>query len=128
MIRLGSHYLHHGWGQTELEVFVPELWYANEPDAYHRGQSWLQGTAHLWLQGMRGMGHGRKYPEQSGRRHSLCAEMAWLSVIDTPLPCVCRVLPELSTGRGWQWGAVSRRRAAHPRGIRGTYVRVGSGF
>jgi hypothetical protein len=26
MIRLGSHYLHHGWGQTELEVFVPELW------------------------------------------------------------------------------------------------------
>jgi hypothetical protein len=26
IIRLGSHYLYHGWGQSEFKAFVPELW------------------------------------------------------------------------------------------------------
>jgi len=76
MPRRGSHYLHHGWGQPEFNAFVPQLWWADEAEPPHRRYLWLQRAAHVWLQSMRGMGHGRKYRERSARRNSRCAGMA----------------------------------------------------
>ena len=55
MPRRGSHYLHHGWGQPEFNAFVPQLWWADEAEPPHRRYLWLQRTAHIWLQSMRGV-------------------------------------------------------------------------
>ena len=48
---------------------MPGLWQANGSHAECAREPGLQRTAHVWLQRMRGMGHGRKYLERSGPFH-----------------------------------------------------------